>query len=174
MVDIKKVFKGDSVKSNLESKNYELTLDTRYEVVSVNPIYDTVMVVNDIGAAVPVHSHWFKDHESAFNLLEDGWDIPVGSGDCLPTKFLHQLVNEEFPSAFETQVKDNHYKTKGIQPLQYIVANNLDFNQGNVIKYVTRYKDKNGAEDLKKAMHYLRFLLECNYEIRSKVEYSDD
>lgn len=53
----------------------------------------------------------------------------------------------------------DHYKSKGIQPIEYILANNLGFCEGNCIKYVTRYKDKNGIEDLKKAKHYIEYLI---------------
>jgi len=59
----------------------------------------------------------------------------------------------------EKQVGGDHYKTKGIQPIEYIKANELDFFQGNVVKYVTRYKEKNGAEDIKKAIHYCEMIL---------------
>jgi hypothetical protein len=54
----------------------------------------------------------------------------------------------------------SHYKNKAIQPIEYIMANGLGFCEGNVVKYVTRYKDKNGIEDLKKARHYIDFLIE--------------
>tara|TARA_R100001443_G_C3311729_1_gene167902 strand:- start:347 stop:574 length:228 start_codon:yes stop_codon:yes gene_type:complete len=52
-----------------------------------------------------------------------------------------------------------HYKT-GIQPLDYIQANKLDFLEGNIIKYLTRYKNKNGVEDLIKAKKYLDLIIE--------------
>lgn len=58
------------------------------------------------------------------------------------------------------QVGGSHYKDKAIQPIEYIHANNLGFCAGNVIKYVTRYKDKNGVQDLEKAKHYLEMLIE--------------
>lgn len=57
------------------------------------------------------------------------------------------------------QVGGDHYQ-KAIQPWDYIAANGLDYFQGNVIKYVTRFRDKNGIEDLKKAQHYLQKLIE--------------
>lgn len=53
-----------------------------------------------------------------------------------------------------------HYMNCAIQPIDYIIANNLGFLEGNVIKYVSRYKDKNGVEDLKKARQYLEWLIE--------------
>ena len=67
-------------------------------------------------------------------------------------------------SALDKQVSGNHYKDKGIQPIVYIHANNLGFCEGNVIKYVTRHKNKNGAADIKKAIHYLELLLELEYQ----------
>lgn len=63
-------------------------------------------------------------------------------------------------SAFDSQVGGSHYKVLKIQPTEYILANALDFCEGNVVKYVTRYKLKGGIEDLKKARHYLDLLIE--------------
>lgn len=60
------------------------------------------------------------------------------------------------------QVGGNHYKVS-IQPVEYILRNELGFCEGNVIKYITRYKNKNGLEDLKKAKHYIEILIE-SYE----------
>jgi hypothetical protein len=67
---------------------------------------------------------------------------------------------ELFPSANDVQVAGNHYKDKAIQPWDYIVANNLGYLEGNIIKYVSRWKDKGGVDDLLKARHYLDKLIE--------------
>jgi hypothetical protein len=67
-------------------------------------------------------------------------------------------------SALDKQESGSHYKDKGIQPIVYIHANNLGFCAGNVVKYVTRYKEKNGAADIRKAIHYLELLLELEYQ----------
>lgn len=67
---------------------------------------------------------------------------------------------ENIASALDIQLGGDHYKTKAIQPWEYITANNLDFFAGNIIKYITRYKDKNGLEDLKKARHYIDYIIE--------------
>ncbi len=64
------------------------------------------------------------------------------------------------PSALEVQEGGSHYKQMAIQPIQYIMANNIGYIEGNVIKYVSRHKNKNGIEDLKKARHYLDILIE--------------
>lgn len=62
-------------------------------------------------------------------------------------------------NVWNTQVGGNHYAKYAIQPTEYIIKNKLDFCEGNVVKYVTRYKDKNGIEDLRKARHYLDILI---------------
>lgn len=58
------------------------------------------------------------------------------------------------------QVGGDHYKKMGIQPIEYILANNLGFCEGNAIKYITRYGQKGGKEDIHKAIHYLEILLQ--------------
>jgi len=65
-------------------------------------------------------------------------------------------------SALNKQVGGSHYRDKGIQPIIYIHANELGFCEGNVVKYVTRWRDKNGVADLRKAIHYLELLIELN------------
>lgn len=57
------------------------------------------------------------------------------------------------------QVGGNHYLKMKIQPIEYILANDLGFLEGNIVKYVSRYKLKNGVEDLKKAKHCLEMLI---------------
>ncbi len=59
-----------------------------------------------------------------------------------------------------SQVGGTHYVSKPIQPWDYIAANGLDYFCGNVVKYVSRFREKNGVEDLKKARHYLDKLIE--------------
>ena len=59
----------------------------------------------------------------------------------------------------KTQVGGNHYKDFPIQPIEFIHRNGLSYLVGNIIKYVVRYKMKNGVEDLKKAQHYLEILI---------------
>ena len=62
--------------------------------------------------------------------------------------------------ASETQIGGSHYSNMAIQPTEFIHKNGLSFIQGNVIKYVCRYKDKGGIEDLNKAKHYIDLLIE--------------
>lgn len=71
-------------------------------------------------------------------------------------------------SPLDTQVGGSHYQI-AIQPVEYIFHNNLNFLQGNVVKYITRYKDKNGKEDLEKVKHYVDLLIELEYGDESMV-----
>jgi hypothetical protein len=57
------------------------------------------------------------------------------------------------------KISPQHYSKYKIQPIDFILANDLDFAQGNIIKYVLRYKDKNGLEDLQKAKQNIEFLI---------------
>lgn len=65
----------------------------------------------------------------------------------------------------------NHYKTKGIEPWDYIAANGIGFLDGNAIKYLTRWREKGGVEDLEKAKHYIDKLIEV--ETSQNVKKSD-
>ena len=62
--------------------------------------------------------------------------------------------------ATDTQVGGNHYTKLAIQPMRYSMENGLDALQHTVIKYVTRFRDKNGIEDLEKAKHCIDMLIE--------------
>lgn len=63
-------------------------------------------------------------------------------------------------SPLAQQVDGNHYKDLKIQPVEYIHANNIGYMEGNVIKYVSRWRAKNGIRDLEKAKHYIDLLIE--------------
>ena len=58
------------------------------------------------------------------------------------------------------QIGGTHYSNLAIEPIDFITANNLGFCEGNIVKYITRWKAKNGIEDLKKARWYIDFLIE--------------
>jgi hypothetical protein len=62
-----------------------------------------------------------------------------------------------------SQIGGNHYKDMKIQPTEFIMANELGFCEGNVIKYVCRHGAKNGKEDLLKAKHYIDLLIAAKY-----------
>ena len=62
------------------------------------------------------------------------------------------IFKDAFPQ--DKQIGGSHYKSFYIQPYEFISKNDLSFFQGNVIKYVCRYLNKNGIEDLNKIIHY--------------------
>ena len=66
-------------------------------------------------------------------------------------------------SAWQKQEGGSHYKNLKIQPMQYALENKLDYAQANVVKYVTRHKEKNGKEDLLKAIHNIELMIEFYY-----------
>lgn len=63
-----------------------------------------------------------------------------------------------------------HYRKLEIEPIDFIKANSLDFFQGNIIKYVCRYKYKDGMKDLKKALDYLERLIKNEEEKAEDAE----
>ena len=65
--------------------------------------------------------------------------------------------------ALKNQIGGNHYSDMKIQPVEYIHHNDMNYLQGAVVKYVSRYKNKNGKQDLQKAIHCLQLLIDLEY-----------
>ena len=63
----------------------------------------------------------------------------------------------------KSMVGGEHYLLP-IQTIEYIHANKLPFMEGNIVKYITRHRSKNGAEDIKKIIHYCELILEMEYK----------
>ena len=79
-------------------------------------------------------------------------DAEYGNGHGgMTEKDLERLNNVNHPK---------HYTNGKIEPIDYINGNNMDYLEGNIIKYISRYKFKNGVEDLEKARFYLNMLIE--------------
>lgn len=72
---------------------------------------------------------------------------------------LNTIKHREASGADSHQIAGTHYQT-AIEPWNYIHRNGMGYLDGNVIKYISRYKRKNGLQDLKKAQHYLEKLIE--------------
>ena len=58
------------------------------------------------------------------------------------------------------QVAGSHYQKLKIQPIDYILANELGFCEGAIIKYISRWRSKGGVEDLRKIKQFCDFLIE--------------
>lgn len=80
-----------------------------------------------------------------------------------PTFMTDKTVDPQ-PSPLQYQVGGAHYKSMKIQPIEFILANDLGFCEGNIIKYTCRYKQKGGVEDLNKVIHYAQMLIERERE----------
>lgn len=70
---------------------------------------------------------------------------------------------ERVESREQKQIGGTHYEEMKIQPIDYIIANNLPFCESNVVKYISRHASKNGAEDIRKAIHYCKMILKYEY-----------
>lgn len=65
-------------------------------------------------------------------------------------------------NALQTQIGGTHYKNLVMQPIEFIIKAKLSFIQGNIVKYITRYKNKNGKQDIEKCIHYAKLAIELN------------
>ena len=101
------------------------------------------------------YSHWvavdvFKNIDNSHGEAMVARQIPKPQYDPKDVAF----------NALNVQVAGSHYKKHGIQPVEYIHTNKIGYFEGNVIKYVTRWRDKGGIADLEKAKHYIDLLIE--------------
>jgi hypothetical protein len=64
------------------------------------------------------------------------------------------------PNPLDLQINGTHYKGMTIQPIEFAMANGLDACQHTIVKYVTRFREKNGIDDLLKARHVIDILIE--------------
>lgn len=106
-------------------------------------------------AALPSEAAFHRSLQTA--LLAPGQGTGEGSGSG------GSATAAGGSDALAKQVGGDHYKSFAIQPIEYIHRNGLDYLAGNVVKYVSRHKAKNGAADIKKAIHYLELILKLQY-----------
>jgi hypothetical protein len=85
-------------------------------------------------------------------LTNEGWTVSTSSEDG-------QMIAMQTSNALNVQVGGDHYKKLKIQPIEFIHANNIPFIEGNIIKYIVRWRDKNGIKDLEKVKHYVDLLI---------------
>lgn len=76
--------------------------------------------------------------------------------------------------ALERQVGGQHYKGSAIQPIEYIHANKLNYSEGAIVKYITRWRQKGGIQDLEKIKHFVDLLIDMEKKYGSLAEVPDE
>ena len=127
------------------------------------------LIIGGLGESFPVglEHHKFIQPEG----FSEGGFIPKQNHGA-PFGLLHHGFGgftqpEELPfvsdNAWDKQIGGDHYKKLAIQPMEYALQNKLDYAQANVVKYVTRHADKNGKQDLLKAIHNIELMIAHYY-----------
>ena len=83
---------------------------------------------------------------------------------AMETTTLGDILEATLDEARQEAIDPTHYNTHAIQPIEYIMANNLPFCEGNVVKYISRWREKNGISDLRKCRQYIDFLIKQEEE----------
>lgn len=82
--------------------------------------------------------------------------FPIGTASNMEAT----MEEDEAWNALQTQVGGGHYKDLAIQPIEYIHANKMGYCEANVVKYITRWRNKGGKQDLEKVKHYVDLLIQ--------------
>ena len=110
------------------------------------------------------HENECSGCEASLDMCSHGYNQCAELGIIwIKKETMQELKQQEPKSALDKQVGSNHYKLTGIQPVEYIHANSLSFCEGNVVKYITRHRNKNKEEDVRKALHYCQLILKLEY-----------
>ena len=99
-------------------------------------------------------------HERYVNPFAAREGAILGDGGVAAMQARQPPADKPAKSALSVQIGGDHYSTKGIQPVQYIHANGLNFLEGCIVKRITRWRQKNGKEDLLKIKHEIDLLIE--------------
>ena len=121
--------------------------------------------------AVVEKDNWNIDEKCS--CVDDGDGCPIPDPACplhgeakemREGTYDYYLRRMKEENALKKQVGGDHYKDCGIQPVEYIFQNKLDYFEGNVVKYITRHRKKGeGKKDVEKAIHYAQLILELYY-----------
>lgn len=114
----------------------------------------------------------FENLEGVECVTTDPFNVPARSYSAM-AQFLNDMekaltTSKTWPAddpsgALDRQEGGDHYKDLPIQPVEFIHANQLTFLAGNVVKYISRYRAKGGADDVRKAIHYCQLILDLEY-----------
>ena len=164
------------------------TVDTDNTTVETNNKFkegDRVMVVNtdyisayDAGVRVGDIGTVIESGVDKYHVKFDGTGYDCDwffTDNCIELVGDDNTTNKKY-NPLVVQQSGNHYKNGEIQPIEYSERNHLSTCQGNIVKYITRHKEKNGVDDLAKIVHYA--LLEAFFvygedgatELRDKID----
>ena len=166
----------DVVETNNKFKEGDKVMVVNTDYIST---YDVGVRVGDIGTIIEsgVDKYLVKFEGIGYDC--DWWFtdkcIELVSDDTIENDPTEKTPNKKY-NPLVVQQSGNHYKSGEIQPIEYSERNNLSTCQGNIVKYITRHKEKNGVDDLAKIVHYA--LLEALFvygedgatELRDKVD----
>lgn len=162
-------FIGDYVKGVLPDGNVEgMVKDMTYKiigdsVVDGNQIYACKSVLT--GDVVYTMGGFVREYTSSTpKYVVDKFDEVLETVD---TDELAPSKEEDMVNKFDVVEKPAHYANRSIEVISYVKDNMTEemykgYLEGNVLKYISRYKSKNGLEDLKKARYYLERLIELS------------
>jgi len=115
------------------------------------------------GQCIPVSNikdYISNDHPGVAFPTSKGGTVADESADSIGYS---QALNTASISALDEQIGGDHYKKMTMQPLLFCEKNNLNACETLAIKYICRHRDKDGLEDVKKAIHCLKALAEMVY-----------
>lgn len=102
---------------------------------------------------------WVRETNGDFRIdYDDG--LKVDEKVMAQAEEEYVAKRDKASASLAVQEGGEHYKKLKLQPVEYIHANGIPFIEGCVIKYVTRWRDKGGVEDLRKARHFIDMLIE--------------
>lgn len=106
------------------------------------------------GRTVTEQIEMFPETLAVTQEEEEAWKATKGNLTA------DQYIEKIGTDPMSIQVGGGHYKSMAIQPIEYITKNNLPYCEANVIKYISRWRDKGGKKDLEKAKHYIDLLIQ--------------
>ncbi len=144
--------KNNVVQDHIKTENKKMTLDPlgyeqKHTPKSTLPLGNRDKIDESTGLIVASKSNLDKIEACALPLVDDNTSR-------------EELDMLRKPLEKEEVTNPTHYNERKMEPLDYIIANELDFLEGNIIKYITRYTYKGGVNDLLKARTYLEKLIE--------------
>lgn len=145
-----------AVNVNIEPKYAEVVFTPQGvpfgQITGWNSMADEVTITTHDGDTAVVSLY------SLIPVDEGQWQLDAGVDLDLPA--LTTVYGDDVEvNPLEVQEGGSHYKSLAIQPMEYSMANKLDACQHTIIKYVTRFRDKGGIEDLRKAKHTIDMLI---------------